>query len=97
MKKELLKGLTPEQAEKASRCKNQEELLKLAKEEGIELTEEQLSAVSGGGCGTGFPNARISSCPQCHASVTGEYVETTPGDGRYHFICGTCGYDWKEK
>ena len=34
MKKELLKGL----------------LLKLAKEEGIDLTDEQLSAISGGGC-----------------------------------------------
>ena len=41
MKEELLKGLTKEQAEKASRCKNQKELLELAKAEGIELTDEQ--------------------------------------------------------
>lgn len=27
-----------------------QELLKLAKEEGIDLTDEQLSAISGGGC-----------------------------------------------
>ena len=51
MRKELLKGLTPEQIEKVKACKGQEELLKLAKEEGIELTEEQLQAISGG-CGT---------------------------------------------
>ena len=41
MKKELLKGLTEEQIAKVKACKNQEELLALAKEEDIELTEEQ--------------------------------------------------------
>ena len=50
MKKELLKNLTEEQIAKVKECKNQEELLKLAKEEGIELTSEQLEAVSGGVC-----------------------------------------------
>ena len=51
MKKELLKGLTDEQIAKVKACKNQEELLELAKEENIDLTDEQLEAVSGGGCG----------------------------------------------
>lgn len=49
MKKDLISGLTEEQIAKAKACKNQEELLKLAKEEGIELTSEQLEAISGGG------------------------------------------------
>lgn len=49
MKKELLKGLTEEQIAKVKACKSHEELLALAKEEGIELTEEQLSTISGGG------------------------------------------------
>lgn len=49
-KQELLNGLTPEQIEKVKACKSQEELLKLAKKEGIELTSEQLEAVSGGVC-----------------------------------------------
>jgi len=49
MKEELLKGLTEEQIAKVKACKNQQELLKMAKEEGIELTEEQLGAISGGG------------------------------------------------
>lgn len=49
MKEELLKGLSEEQIAKIRECKSQEELLKLAKEEGIELTDEQLEAVSGGG------------------------------------------------
>ena len=50
MKKELLKGLTEEQVAKVKACKNSEELLKLAKEEDIELSDEQLEAVNGGGC-----------------------------------------------
>ena len=50
MRKELLKGLTEEQIAKAKECKNEAEFLKLAKEEGVELSEEQLNAIAGGGC-----------------------------------------------
>ena len=50
MKQELLKGLTEEQIAKVKACKNSEELLALAKEEGIELNEEQLAAINGGAC-----------------------------------------------
>ena len=52
------KDLTPEQKEKARACKTPEELFALAKEEGVELTEEQREAVSGG---------RAWYCPlDCH-------------------------------
>ena len=50
MKKELLKGLTEEQIAKVKACKNSDELLAMAKAEGIELTAEQLDAVNGGAC-----------------------------------------------
>ena len=50
MKNELLKGLTAEQIAKVKSCNNAGELLQLAKAEAIELTDEQLSAISGGGC-----------------------------------------------
>ena len=63
MKEELLKGLTEEQIAKVKACNTTEEMLKLAKEEGIELTEEQLEAVAGG-CGT--PE---EECPQCHGKA----------------------------
>ena len=43
--------LTDEQKAKASACKTPEELMALAKEEGYELTDEELEAVSGGGWG----------------------------------------------
>ena len=58
MKKDLLKGLNEEQIAKVKACKNQEELLKLAKEEGIELTSEQLEAISGGACSSTKPKHR---------------------------------------
>ena len=62
MKEELLKGLSEEQIAKIKACKTQEELLSFAKEEGIQLSEEQLEAVSGG-CTT--PEAKPIVCPAC--------------------------------
>ena len=41
-------NLTPEQMSKARNAKSPEELMALAKEEGIELSDEQLDAVAGG-------------------------------------------------
>lgn len=40
--------LRPELRERAIACKSPEELLELAKQEGIELSDDQLSAISGG-------------------------------------------------
>ena len=42
------KDLTPEQREKAMACESAEELVKLAEEFGVVLSEEQLDALSGG-------------------------------------------------
>ena len=50
MRKELLKGLTKEQIAKIKKFDNVSDLIQLAKDEGVELTEEQLNAISGGGC-----------------------------------------------
>ena len=40
--------LTPEQMEKVRACKSADELVELAKAEGVDLSEEQLEAISGG-------------------------------------------------
>ena len=40
--------LTPEQQAKVKACKTPEEMLAFAKEEGYELSDEELSAISGG-------------------------------------------------
>ncbi|HAQ52287.1 MAG TPA: hypothetical protein DCR12_05930, partial [Lachnospiraceae bacterium] len=72
MRKELLKGLTDEQIKKVEECKNSDEILALAKEEGVVLNDEQLEAVSGGGCFGGGDY----TCPECGA--TGDDVVFTP-------------------
>ena len=50
MKKELLEGLTPEQIAKVKACDNVDDLLQLAKDEDVKLSEEQLDAINGGVC-----------------------------------------------
>ena len=56
MKEELLKGLSEEQIAKFKSCSSGEGIFAAAKQEGIELTDEQLAAVSGGGCSSDDDN-----------------------------------------
>lgn len=84
MKEELLKGLNKEQIEKLKACKNNEEVLALAKEEGIELTDEQLEAVSGGNC-------MDFDCPKC-----GGTIDYNSCDDYYNYKCPHCGYAFKK-
>ena len=46
--KEMYDSLSDDLKAKATSCKSAEELMNLAKTEGIELTDEQLDAISGG-------------------------------------------------
>ena len=46
--KEMFDGLSDEMKAKVTECKTSEELMNLAKTEGIELSDEQLDAISGG-------------------------------------------------
>ena len=93
MKEELLKGLTEEQIAKVKACKNSEEMLTVAKEEGIELSEEQLEAVSGG-CGTTTPG-RAKSCPACGSNnIAVNKFRKANGDIYWFNICKACGHDW---
>ena len=46
--KEMYNSLSDEMKAKVANCKTAEELMELAKSEGIELTDEQLDAISGG-------------------------------------------------
>ena len=88
MREELLKGLTEEQIAKAKECQSPEELLNFAKEEGIELSEEQLEAVSGGGC---FENSEPVICPKC-GSVNDYICIRNVGNGPAEKTCNQCGY-----
>ena len=87
MRKELLKGLTEEQIAKVKACKNSEELLALAKEEGIELNDEQLKTISGGGCFSSF------KCPNC-GSKDYRVLPRYQVSGCKTYQCYTCGHEW---
>ena len=96
MKEELLKGLTEEQIAKIKGCKSQKEILALAKEEGIELTDEQLEAVSGG-C---FTTPRCPSCgsdrvEEYYSIITNRETGAVTHKGEYK-KCASCGYKWDE-
>lgn len=78
MREELLKGLTEEQIAKVKQCKSPEEILKLAKQEGVELNEEQLEAVSGGGCGD-------IKCKHCGSTKVHAYEYS------FQYYCDDCG------
>ena len=54
--------LTDEQKAKARAAKTPDEILALAKEEGYELSDDELAAVSGGWCATDCPNDCKSEC-----------------------------------
>ena len=90
MKEELLKGLSEEQIAKVKACKSQEEVLKVAKEEGVELTDEQLKAVSGG-CDTRHTWYTGTTCPKCGSTNTKVYDGTFSHGATMK--CFDCGYD----
>ena len=89
MREELLKGLTEAQIEKLKACKNNEEILMAAKEEGIELTDEQLEAVSGGTCNSSYV------CKRCGSDLTNRFeYGTGEHEGWHHVRCNKCGNTW---
>ena len=100
MKDELFKGLTEEQIKKLDNCKNSEEILALAKAEGVELSDEQLEAVSGGCKGGGSKKG----CRKCNSKdITITYVEHGHNK-RVHvfYTCNKCGhkdddYGWEDQ
>ena len=50
LREDLFRGLTADQLSKVRACKNPDEILSLAKDEGVDLTDEQLEAINGGAC-----------------------------------------------
>ena len=90
LKEELLVGLSEEQIEKVKQCKNGDELLNFAKQEGIELTDEQLEAVSGGFCSS---NSDVPECPHCHSKSNVKEVHMKGSSGR-SYKCKKCNCLW---
>ncbi len=97
MRDELLKGLSEEQKKKVADCKSAEEVLALAKAEGVELNDEQLEAVSGG-CG----GSEIK-CPKCGSSniktVSQQDIKSQfeAGETVTNYRCLDCNHKWTDK
>ena len=93
MKQDLLKGLTDEQIARVKACKSHEELLALAKEEGMELTDEQLSTITGGCLFSSTDN----NCPQCGAGYDDIMFwseRDAKGHETVHYECKKCQCQW---
>ena len=91
MKEELLKGLNEEQIATMRECKNTEEILMVAKEEGIELTDEQLEAVSGGAC-----TKETLHCPKCGSTnLIKRAIGFAHRVSGYRITCNDCGNKWE--
>ena len=85
-----IENMTPEQIEQAKKCETPEERLAFVKENGIELTDEQLDAMSGGELWSEAPEG---GCPKCHCA-TYSFVD---GPNRvYVRKCDQCGCIYDE-
>ena len=87
--------ITDDQRERLQGAQSPEELLEKAREEGLELTDEQLESISGGGFWGGSdsnPGVGVK-CPQCGSSdVRIEYSEE--GWDQCVFRCYGCRAGW---
>lgn len=91
MKQDLLKGLTNEQIAKVRACNNTDEILALAKQEGLELTSEQLEAVNGGAC------SNTDNCPPCPSCGSTNVKCKYSGNKVSIFKCKDCGREFEIK
>lgn len=83
--------LTEEQRAKARACTTSDELIQFAKEEGVELTDEQLKSISGGGIWSDDePTNTPPVCPFCRHSGT---LEFRPDE----VWCSNCFSSWKKR
>ena len=80
-----IEDLSPEQQEKVMACKSTEELVALAKSEGVELTDEQLNQVAGGAW-----TRRTAQCHKCNSENIAPTGETDLKRGTV-YKCNDCG------
>lgn len=75
--------LTPEQKKRVAECQTPEELFALAKAESVDLTDEDLDKIAGGGRWN-----FVVDCPKCGSHRTGRASKD-------QFGCKDCGYRWE--
>ena len=86
-----MEGLSKDQITKLEQCKNNDEILAVTKEEDVELNEEQLEAVNGGGCMTEAVQP-APRCPYCD-STNRELVQHHENYTTY--LCNACHRQYK--
>ena len=91
MKNELLKGLSEDQIAKVRACNNTDEILALARQEGLELTSEQLETVNGGAC------SNTDHCPPCPSCGSTNVKSKYSGSRVTVFKCKNCGKEFEIK
>ncbi|MBO6141315.1 MAG: hypothetical protein J6O40_05910 [Ruminococcus sp.] len=84
-----LKDLSPELQEKARECKTKEELNAFIAENEIELPEEALEMVAGGGCSQSDPSKNqgdimLYNCPECKQKL--RYFDMCANEKGYSLI-----------
>jgi predicted RNA-binding Zn-ribbon protein involved in translation (DUF1610 family) len=92
---DYIKDLDPELQERARACGSAEELLALAKEAKVPLSDEALATIAGGeeiASGTCIKK----KCPKCGCTRLGYQEEKTSRYIRTHYSCSACGYEWDE-
>lgn len=89
---DFIKNLSPELQEQARMCKSAKEVLELAADNDIELPDEALEMVAGGGCNgpSGTPYCKIHNVA-CKTVTTGAY-----GD-RIAYECPFCKPIYNQK
>ena len=80
----LFKNLTQEQIDKGKSCESFEELVALAKDEGVELSDEQLEALSGGSVWDYF-EVTTTTCWECGRETSWRSSDPAPA------VCPYCG------
>lgn len=81
--------LTQEQQEKLLACKTANELISLAEEEGVELSDDELQEIAGGGWS---PKDALPKCPVCGSYAI--LINPMPGTGCAICTCHDCGHQW---
>lgn len=81
-------SLTQEQQKQTLACKTPEEMLELAREEGYELSDENLEQINGGSMWDSG-----TQCPKCHGANVME-IQPDIHSGRIIRECRGCGYSW---
>ena len=81
-------SLTSEQKDKLSSCKTPEDVLALAREEGYELSDEELEAIAGGSI---WDSDYYKKCPECGSTNIrrrGQQIAVPD------YLCVDCGTEW---